>query len=134
VARDPKKYDHRIVRVEAVFKSGGEITSLYSPGCPSRDLISWVDFSRSLRGITAHDLLGKMDRILATDGRVRLLVSIEFFGPKPVKIPPGTSPEAADIMLGTDARWGHMNQFVSRVRFLRIFRVDPVPSDVSWPQ
>ena len=128
------KFDHQVFKTEAVYRRGGEIMSLYSPSCPVHANSSWVDYSVALRDNTPPGLMKKMDTMLGANGRARIIAVLEFDGPKPVAIPPGTSPRLADAMRGTNSKWGHQNQFNSRVVLLRIISVHPVPSDTPWPK
>jgi hypothetical protein len=133
LAQQPERYNHRVLRIQAIYRSGGEIMSLYDAHCPSRESASWVDYADDLRQTTSPELLTRMNQLLKQNGRARITVRIEFYGPKPVAIPAGTPPALADVMRGTDSRWGHQNQFATRVRFLKILTVEPVPADVAWP-
>jgi hypothetical protein len=133
LAQQPERYDHRVLLVQAIYRSGGEIMSLYDPDCPSRESTSWVDYADDLRQTTSPELLTKMNQLLKQNGRARITVRLEFYVPKPVAIPPGTPPALADVMRGKNSRWGHQNQFATRVRFLKILTVEPVPTDVAWP-
>lgn len=133
VAQVPK-FDHQVLKTEAVYRRGGEIMSLYSPSCPSHANSSWVDYSAALRDNTPPGLMDKMDTLLDADGRARIVAVVEFDGPKPVAIPPVTPSRLADVMRGTNSKWGHQNQFNSRVVLLRIISVKPVPPDTPWPK
>jgi len=128
------KFDHQVVKTEAVYRRGGEIMSLYNPSCPVHADSSWVDYSAALRDNTPPGLMEKMDTMLDANGRVRIIAVLEVDGPKPVAIPPRTPPRLADAMRGTNSKWGHQNQFNSRVILLRIISVEPVPSDTPWPK
>jgi hypothetical protein len=76
----------------------------------------------------------RMEKILDASGRARIVAVVEFDGPKPVEIPAGTPPELSEVMRGTNSRYGHQNQFGSRVVLLKIISVEPVPSDAPWPK
>lgn len=128
------KYNHRIIQTEAIYRSGGEVMSFYGLSCPSRDLGSWVDYSDDLRSATSAELMETMDMMLDTDGRVQIVALIEFDGPKPVKIPPGTSPRLAALMRGVNSRYGHLNQFRFRVVLQKVISVKPVQPNAPWPK
>ena len=133
LAQQPERYNRRVLRVQAIYRSGGEIMSLYDAHCASRESASWVDYADELRQTTSPELLTKMNQLLKQNGRAKITVRLEFYGPKPVAIPAGTPPALADVMRGTDSRWGHQNQFATRARFLKILAVEPVPTEVAWP-
>lgn len=133
LVEQPEKYNHHFFQINAIYRSGGEIMSLYDADCPSRALASWVDYSQDLNLVTSPEVFTEMNRLLKENGRAKITVQLEFYGPKPVTIPRGTSPGLADLMRGTNSRWGHQNQFATRVRFLKILTVEPVPSNVAWP-
>jgi len=107
--------------------------SFYNPSCARSHETSWVAYSGDLRRTTSPELMQKMDKLLDENGRVRIVAVAEFSGPKAVDIPPGTPPDVADIMRGTNARYGHRNQFEYRVRLLKVMVVEPVPGNAPWP-
>lgn len=37
-----EKYDHKIVRIEAVYHTGNEVSQVYHPGCATSDQTAWV--------------------------------------------------------------------------------------------
>jgi len=137
IASHQKEFDHDIVQTEGIFRRGRENWTFYSPSCPLADQTSWVDYSDDLRHSTSPELMGKMEKSLDSAGRVNLTVVLEFDGPKKVDVPPGTPPKVADLMRGVNSRYGHLNQFNSRVSFLKILAVDPVSANgvtVSQPR
>jgi|SRR5579875_1508181 len=134
VAADFGRYDHKVLRIRGVYRTGGEIMSFYDPSCPAADLASWVDYSSDFKRQTSPADMSIMEKLIREDGRVQVDVLAEFDGPKPVSIPNGTPAEIADVMRGTNSRWGHANQFRFRLRFLKVLAVSPVPKTTPWPQ
>ena len=134
VASHQKDYDHGIVQTEGIFNRGQENRRFYSPLCPLAEQTSWVDYSDDLRHSTSPELMDKMEKLLDSAGRVKLTVVLEFDGPKKVDVPPDTPPKVADLMRGVNSRYGHLNQFNSRVLFLKILAVDPVPANGASSQ
>ena len=128
------KYDHRVLQTDAIYRRGGENMSFYSPFCPSKSNSSWVDYSADMRRRSAPELIEKMDKILDSDGRARLVALVEFDGPRPVEIPSGTAPALADIIRQTNSRYGHDNLFAYRVKILKIIKVEVVSRTAPWPQ
>ncbi len=126
--------DHRILLVEGIYRRGGEIESFYGGSCPDGSLASWADSSKTLRDKTAPAVLNQLDTLLSKDGRARIVALLEFDGPKKVTIPAGTPPGIADLMRGTNSRYGHMNAFTYRVVLLRIHHVESVGSSIPWPR
>jgi hypothetical protein len=134
VVGDFAKYDHKVLRIRGVFRSGGEIMSFYDPACPTADLTSWVDYGSEFKRRSSPATILTMEKLISEDGRAQIDVLAEFDGPKPVSIPAGTPAEVADAMRGTNSRWGHANQFRFRIRFVKALAVSPVPKTVAWPQ
>lgn len=130
---NPGAYDHHVLETEGIYRRGGEIMSFYSLSCAKNELSSWVDYSDDFRKSTSLDLMRKMDSILDKDGRAHVIAVLEFDGPKPVSIPPGTSDGLASTMRQTNSRYGHGNQFRSRVLLLRLVSVEAVPASAPWP-
>jgi len=129
LASHQKVYDHGIVQTEGIFKRGQESWKFYSPLCLLAEQTSWVDYSDDLRHSTSPELIDKMEKLLDSAGRVKLTVVLEFDGPKKVGVPADTPPKVADLMRSVNSRYGHLNQFSSRVLFLKILAVDPVPEN-----
>lgn len=134
VAVHPSKYDHRVLRVKGIYRSGGEIMAFYDPTCPQKSSTAWVDYAEGLRQKSSPELIAAMEKLLSADGRAQVEVLAEFDGPKPVSIPSGTSPGLAAVMRGTNSRYGHANQFRYRLLFLQLLGVSPVVKTVPWPQ
>jgi hypothetical protein len=132
LAREYTKYDHQIVHVRGIYRRGGEIASFYDAGCIQSDP-AWVDWSPKLKQHSSPNLVSAMNALLDAQGRATVDAEIEFDGPKPVKIPPGTSPGLAKVMLSLNSRYGHMNQFRFRVVLVRLVGVEPVPTATPWP-
>ncbi|MDE3163780.1 MAG: hypothetical protein KGL64_11020 [Acidobacteriota bacterium] len=129
-----EKYDHRVLETEAIYRRGGEIMSFYSPSCPTKSNASWVDYSSEMRRKSSPQLVHKMDELLDSHGRATVVALVEFDGPKPVEIPPGTAPALADIIRQMNSRYGHDNLFAYRVKILKITKVEPVSESAPWPQ
>ncbi len=127
------KYSHHVLQIEGIYRAGGEIMSFYSLSCPNAEESSWVDYSKDLRKRTPAKVMKKMEKLLASDGRADIVALVEFDGPKAVTIPPGTPPKLAEVMRGTDSRYGHMNQFATRVLLLKVIKVNSVPATAPWP-
>jgi hypothetical protein len=133
LAREYAKYDHKIVRMTGIYRRGGEISSFYDPGCIDADS-AWVDSLPGLKHQSSPDLVSTMEALLDAHGRAMIDAEVEFDGPKPVTIPPGTSPRLAEIIRYTNSRYGHENLFRFRVVLLRLRSVEPVPSATPWPR
>jgi hypothetical protein len=129
-----KKYDKRIVKTEAIYRSGGEISSFYHPSCPDRDKAAWVDYSGDLKKTTPSNLMKEMKAALDPDGRIWVTAIIRFDGPKPVEISPNAPKELAEIMNGINSRYGHMNQFDTRVVLIKVLSIKPVTPNTPWPK
>ena len=134
VATDFARYDHKVLRIKGVYRSGGEIMSFYDPSCPWTEMSSWVDYGSEFKSKSLPEVISAMNKLIDADGRAQIDIVAEFDGPKPVKIPRGTPPEVADAMRGTNARWGHANQFRFRMRFHKVLAVSPVAKTTPWPQ
>lgn len=133
LAKGPHTYDHQLVVTDGIYRRGGEIMSFYSPSCAKREMSSWVDYSEDLRKTSSAELMQRMDAILNTDGRAHIIAVLEFDGPKPVSIHAGTSDGLANVIRGTNSRYGHMNQFRTRVLLTKIISAEPVPASTPWP-
>lgn len=127
------KYDHHVLETKGIYGTGMEFSGFYSLSCPEWKNVSWVDYSDSLRKRSSPQLFKRMEKLLDADGRARVVAVLKFYGPRPVKIPPGTPPAMAAAMRAFDSRYGHMNQFNYRVVLLKIVRISPVSHDAAWP-
>lgn len=132
-ATHPAKYDHHVFKTDGIYRRGGEIMSFYSLSCAKNEQTSWVDYSHDFRKLTSAKLVQRMDSILDKDGRARVVAVLEFDGPKPVLIPSGTAESLTRLMRQTNSRYGHGNQFRSRVLLRKIISVEPVPASSPWP-
>jgi hypothetical protein len=125
-----KKYDHRIVRVEAIYTTGPESSQVYDTGCLTSDT-AWVP--PEVRNATPADMFGKLNQLLGSTGRVRIVAVGEFDGPKKVDIPPGTSPGLAVTLQAANSHYGHQNGWDFQFVISKIEKVDPVPASEPWP-
>lgn len=73
-----KKYDHKIVRIEAIYATGAESSQVYDIGCLTSDT-AWVPTEP--KEVTPADLIGKLNELLRSAGRVRIVAVGEFDGP-----------------------------------------------------
>jgi hypothetical protein len=132
LTKDWKKYDHRSVKIEAIYATGAESYTVYDPDCTSRDQTAWVEFPADVQKKTPQKTMDKLNRLLRSDSRVRLVVVGEFAGPKKVDIPPNTPPQVADLMRSVGSRYGHQNQWNFQFVFSKIEKVEPVPASEPW--
>ncbi len=126
------RYDHKVVRIEAIYRAGAETSEVYDTGCPNSDHTAWVP--PDIEGATPTDLIDKLNRLLKSNGRARILVVGEFDGPKKVEIPPGTSPGLADTLRAANSHYGHQNGWDFQFVFSKIGKVDAVPASDPWPR
>jgi hypothetical protein len=131
---NPHHYDHSILRVHAIYTRGGEVTSLYDPSCKDAGGASWLEYSKNLPHTTSPSILAALDNLLDANGRARIDALVEFYGPKTVKVPKGTSAGLAALMRETDSKYGHANQFATKVLLLKVISSTPVSADVPWPR
>jgi hypothetical protein len=75
-----------------------------------------------------------LNQLLDQSGRAEVVVTARFDGPMKVIVPKGTPPEVAQVMRGTNSRYGHMNQYSVRLVLLSIDKVDRVDSGLPWPR
>ena len=130
-----ENYDHKMVRIEANYLSGFEISEVYDPGCATRsDHTAWVAVLQyGSPSPVPKELKGKLSELLKQNGRARITVIGEFDGPKKVNVPPGLSPEAADAMRTTNNRYGHRNGWKFQFVFSKVEKVEAVPASDPWP-
>src|ERR1700736_1869248 len=132
LARHWGKYDHRPVRIEANFLAGFEVAEIYDPSCPARgENTAWVEYGSP--DPVPTELAGKLNKLLKEHKRARITVVGEFDGPRKVEIPPGISPEAADIMRKTNSRYGHLGGWQFQFIFSKVEKVEPARATDSWP-
>lgn len=129
-----KKYDHRIVRIEAVYASGRESNEVYDIGCASGENTAWAEFPATAEKATPQQLLDKLNRLLRSESRARIIAVGEFAGPKKVEIPPNTPPKVADAMRAVNSRYGHQNRWDFLFVFSKIEKVEAVPPSDPWPR
>lgn len=129
-----EQYDHKIVRIEANYRAGFEISEVYDPGCATSDHTAWVKLlPYGSPSPVPAELEAKLSELLKQKGRARITAVGEFDGPKKVDVPPGLSPEATDAMRETNSRYGHMNGWRFQFVFSRVEKVEPVPASDPWP-
>ncbi|HXW63058.1 MAG TPA: hypothetical protein VEJ45_10690 [Candidatus Acidoferrales bacterium] len=134
LTRHWEKYDHRIVRIEAIYHTSNEVSQVYDPGCPTSDQTAWVELlPYDSPSPVPPELKEKLNELLRSSGRARITVIGEFDGPKKVNVPSGLSPEAADAVRETNSRYGHMNSWKFQFVFSKVEKVEPVPTDAPWP-
>lgn len=128
LTRNWRKYDHKTVRIDAIYRAGGETSEIYDVSCPDSDHTAWVefDFDNATPAETVATLRGLY-------GRVRVTAVGEFDGPKKVNIPPNTPPKFADLMRAFDSTYGHMNHWHFQFVFSKIEEVGPVEANAPWP-
>jgi len=93
LTRDWEKYDHKIVRIGAIYHTGNEVSQLYDPGCATSDQTAWVKLLPY--GSTSPVPPGpkqKLNELLRRTGRAQITAIGEFDGPKKVNIPSGLRP------------------------------------------
>lgn len=135
LTKEWKKYDHKTVRIEAIYATGAESYEVYDTGClvASNDT-AWVEFPAEIQKATQPEIMDRMNRLLRLDSRVRIVAVGEFDGPKKVDIPPNTPPKVADLMRSVDSRYGHMNHWKFQFAFQKIEKVESVPTSDPWPR
>lgn len=127
-------YDHKTVRIEAIYHTGPEISELYDPGCAKSDRTAWVKLLPSgSPSPVPGELKAKLGELLKQNGRARITVVGEFDGPQEVNVPSGASPQAAAAMRDTDSRYGHMNGWKFQFVFSKIEKVEAVRASERWP-
>jgi hypothetical protein len=129
-----KNYDHSTVQIEAIYASGAESSEVYDVNCPSRSDAAWVEFPDAIEKATPPEIRDKLNQLLRTDGRARVVVRGRFDGPKKVDIPPDTPPNVADVMRGVNSRYGHQNRWNFQFVFSKIEKVEPAPANAPWPR
>ena len=135
LSRHWEQYDHKLVRIEAIYSVGPETSEVYDPDCPTSDHTAWVYLWPY--GSTSPDppeLQQQLGGLLKQSGRARISVVGRFDGPKQVDIPPDTSPKLADLMRSVNPRCGHQNQWKFQFTFSKIERIEAVPSTEPWPR
>jgi hypothetical protein len=134
LTKDWKKYDHRTVRIEAIYATGAESYEVYDTGCLIRsDNTAWVEFPAEVQKATPPEIMERMNGLLRLNGRARVVAVGEFDGPKKVNIPPNTPPGVAKLMRATNSRYGHMNHWRFQFVFEEIEKVEAVPLTDPWP-
>ena len=134
LTREWKQYDHKTVRIEAIYATGAESYQLYDNSClVSSDSTAWVVFPVEIQKATQSKIMDNMDRLLGQDSRVRIVAVGEFDGPKKVDIPPNTPPGVADLMRTVNSRYGHQNHWTFQFVFSKIEKVERVPASEPWP-
>jgi hypothetical protein len=130
-----EKYDHKVVRTNAIYRTENETSELFDPDCPTSDHTAWVHLRPY--GSTSPDppeLQKQLGELLTQSGRARIAVVGRFDGPKHVDIPPDTSPELADLMRYVNSRYGHQNYWKFQFTFSKVEKVEAVPSTEPWPR
>ena len=134
LTRQWERYDHRIVRIEAIYHTSNEVSQVYDPDCAASDQTAWVKLlPYGSPSPVPPELKEKLNELLRRNGRARITAIGQFDGPRKVKVPSGLSPEAADAMRETNSRYGHMNSWKFQFVFSKVERVEPVPADAPWP-
>jgi hypothetical protein len=129
------KYDHKTVRIEAIYHADNEASEVYDPACPTSDHTAWVALiPYGSPSPLPPELKERLNELLKHNSRARITVVGEFAGPKKVDVPPGLSPEAAEAQRSTNSRYGHRNQWEFQFVFSKIEKVDPVPASNPWPR
>jgi hypothetical protein len=133
LTRNWKKYDHRTVRIEAVYATGNETSEVYDTGCASEEYSAWAEFPTTAQRATSGEIMGKLHTLLGLNSRARIIVMGEFDGPKKVDIPPNTPPKIADVIRSVNSRYGHQDHWNFQFVFSKVEMVEPVPKDAPWP-
>jgi hypothetical protein len=126
-----KKYDHKVVRIKSIYRTGPETSEIYDLECPDSDHVAWVP--PDLAKMAPADMVDKMNRLLKSSGRAQIVATGEFDGPKKVDIPPGTSPGLAATLQAADSHYGHQNGWDFQFVISTIEKVEPAPADAPWP-
>jgi len=135
LTKEWEKYDHKTVRVEAIYHGGFETSEIYDPACPTSNQTAWVALMPyGSPSPTSPELKEKFDQLLKQNGRVRITVVGEFDGPKKVDVPPGLTPEGAAAMRSTNSRYGHQNRWEFQFVFSKVEKVEAVPASDPWPR
>jgi len=135
LTRHWEKYEHKLVRIEAIYNVGPETSEVYDRDCPTSDHTAWVYLQPY--GSTSPDppeLQKQLGELLTQSGRARIAVVGRFDGPKKVDIPPDTSPELADLMRFVNSRYGHQNYWKFQFTFSKVEKVEAVPPTEPWPR
>jgi hypothetical protein len=128
-----KKYDHKTVRIEAIYAAQFEQSEVYDPACAASS--AWVPpVPYGSPGPPPSGLQARLNDLLKQDRRARIMVIGEFDGPKKVDIPPGTSPGLAATLQAADSHYGHQNRWDFQFVFSRIEKVEPSPPNTPWPR
>lgn len=135
LTNDWKKYDHRTVRINAIYRTGNETSEVYDLGCATSDRTAWVALQPfGSPSPMAPVLKEKLNELLKRDGRARISVVGEFDGPKSVDIPQGLSPTGEAVFPNGGSRYGHQNLWKFQFIFSKIESVEPVPVSDLWPR
>jgi hypothetical protein len=126
-----KKYDHRMVRIDAIYRTGAETSEVYDLSCPDSDHVAWVP--PDLAKMAPPEMVDKLNRLLRSSGRAQIVATGEFDGPKKVDIPPGTSPGLAATLQAADSHYGHQNGWDFQFVISTIEKVEPARADAPWP-
>jgi hypothetical protein len=130
-----EKYDHKVVRIKAIYRVGNETSEVYDPDCPRSDHAAWVSLEPyGSPSPVPPELQRRLSELLTQNGRARIIVVGRFDGPKQVDIPPDTPPKVADLMRSVNSRYGHQNHWNFQFTFSKIEKIDAVPSSEPWPR
>lgn len=132
--KDWKKYDHKTVRIEAIYAAGFERSELYDLNCLSPQETAWVELAANVQKASASEVMNDLNQLLRSDGRARITAVGEFDGPKKVDIPPNTPESVAQLMRAVNSRYGHMNHWNFQFVLSKIERAEAVPKNASWPR
>ena len=128
-----KNYDHSTVQIEAVYASGAESSEVYDVNCPNRSDAAWAEFPEAIEKATPPDTIDKLNHLLRSDGRARIVVVGRFDGPKKVDIAPDTPAAVADVIRSVNSRYGHQNRWNFQFVFSKLEKVERVPVSDPWP-
>jgi hypothetical protein len=129
-----EKYDHKEVRLNAIYATGNERSEVYDLGCATSDQTAWVKLlPYGSPSPVPPELKEKLNELQRRNGRARIIAIGEFDGPKKVNVPSGLSTQAADAMRYTNSRYGHMNGWKFQFVFSKVEKVEAVPADAPWP-
>lgn len=106
--------------VSALFVRGRESTFLYDPSCQGAKPLTWVDLQLDTKANKKA-----LDRIVKRDGRARVILTGEIWGPRP---PDPELPEPFRFPLG----WGHLGRYPTRFLTKAIAKPEAVEADVDW--
>lgn len=128
-----RTYDHKLVRVKGIYVAESERSELYDPVCATSDHTAWVPPTPyGSLGPPPQELNARLNDLLEQDRRARVTVIGEFDGPPKVDIPPGLSPEAAEVLRAGN-RYGHLNHWDFQFVFSKLEKVEPSPASDPWP-